>query len=175
MFPVRQPFSWTTLDVVRTLIAANQWVSVGWCMNLLSTPTTKVISDLVTVRYINFPINLLYLPGSIVWLSSNHKFTLASIRVLAGLHLKSPAFSRSYRAYFQLKRSTLCFWCATLIPKKYLGRSMSLVIKWRLRYSFVANSPTESLSVSKMSSIYTVRTIMPDFVHWTKIQWSEWH
>ena len=147
----------------------------GLMMNLLSPPTAKVISDLVTVRYTNFSINLLCLTGSSsVWLSSNHKFTLASIGVLADLHPKSPVSSRRSKTYFHWEKNTLCFWCATLIPRKYLGLPMSLVIKWRLRYS-VSNSPVESLLVSKMSSTYTTRTTMPEFVCRVKTEWSEWH
>jgi len=87
-FLYTNPFSGQLLMYARTLIAANQWVSLGWCMNLLSTPTTN-ISGLVTMRYINFSINLLYRPrSSSVWLSSNYIFTFASIGVLAGLHPK---------------------------------------------------------------------------------------
>jgi len=40
----------------------------------------------------------------------NHKFTLAFIGVLAGLHPKSHVSSRRSRTYFRWERSTLCFY-----------------------------------------------------------------
>jgi len=49
---------------------------------------------------------------------------LASIGVLADLHPKNLIFSRRFRAYFRWERSTLCFWCATSIPRKYFRRRL---------------------------------------------------
>jgi len=122
-----------------------------------------------------FSINLVYLPGSlIVWLSSTYKFTLAFIGVLAGLQPKSLVSSWRSRTYFRCERSTLCFWCATLISRKYLGLLMSLVTKWRLRYSFFSNIPAESLLVAKYHQ-YILLELWCQTVCQTKTEWSEWH
>ena len=88
------------------------------------------------------PINLLYFLGlSSVWLSSNHKFILASIGVVAGLHPKSSASLRKFRAYFRWKRSTLCFWCATSIPSILdvpypWSRVLNIGYRDRIRWGF---------------------------------------
>jgi len=52
--------------------------------------------------------------------------------VLAGLHPKSLVCSRRFRAYFRWQRSTLCFWYAISILRKYFGHLISLVTKWCL-------------------------------------------
>jgi len=84
-------------------------------------------------------------------------------------------FLQKIQSILSWERSILCFWCAISIPRKYLNLPMSLVTKWRLRYSFVSNSPPRSLPVSKILSAHAIRTTIPDFVRRTKTEWSEWH
>jgi len=135
-------------------------------------------NDICYIRSSNCEIdqifNLLYLPGSSrMRLPSNHKSTLTFIGVLAGLHPKSLVSSRRYIAYFHWE-STLCFLCATSIPRKCLGLPMFFVTKWYLRYSFVSTRPAKSFPVSRISSIYTAKITKSYLVCRTKIDYSEW-
>jgi len=82
---------------------------------LMYKPTTQYYNCKGYIRPSNcqvdqLPINLLYCPGSLSrWLLSHHKFTFASIGVLAGLHPNMPVFSRRSSVYFLWDRSKPCF------------------------------------------------------------------
>ena len=139
-------------------------------MNLLSTPTTKVIFDIVTWdRLIFQSIFYIFLDHQgcdCYQITSPHWLLLEYWLVL---HPKSPVSSRRPRAYFHWERSTLCFFMSNLNPKKVFKLTHVLCNKMTSKILLF-----ESLTVSKISSMYTGRITKPYLLCWTKTEWFEW-